>query len=51
MSNNVVGSVYEQIIDDVLTMSRVDFEENGVDEGVLDELKQVGITTVANILP
>ncbi|CAK7275099.1 transcription factor IIA subunit alpha [Sporothrix epigloea] len=40
MSNNVVGSVYEQIIDDVLTMSRVDFEENGVDEGVLDELKQ-----------
>ncbi|CAK7234503.1 transcription factor IIA subunit alpha [Sporothrix bragantina] len=40
MSNNVVGSVYEQIIEDVLTMSRVDFEENGVDEGVLDELKK-----------
>ncbi|CAK7274316.1 transcription factor IIA subunit alpha [Sporothrix epigloea] len=40
MSNNVVGSVYEQIIDDVLTMSRVDFEENGVDEGVLSELQQ-----------
>ncbi|CAK7215454.1 transcription factor IIA subunit alpha [Sporothrix curviconia] len=40
MSNLVVGSVYEQIIEDVLTMSRVDFEENGVDEGVLDELKR-----------
>ncbi|KJR85949.1 transcription initiation factor TFIIA large subunit [Sporothrix schenckii 1099-18] len=40
MSNNVVGSVYEQIIEDVLSTSRVDFEENGVDEGVLDELRR-----------
>lgn len=41
MSNNVVGSVYEQIIEDVLSTSRVDFEENGVDEAVLDELRRV----------
>jgi hypothetical protein len=41
MSNSVVGSVYEQIIEDVLSTSRVDFEENGVDEGVLDELRRV----------
>ena len=41
MSNNVVGSVYEQIIEDVLSTSRVDFEENGVDEVVLDELRRV----------
>ncbi|KAL1903574.1 transcription factor IIA subunit alpha [Sporothrix stenoceras] len=40
MSNNVVGSVYEQIIEDVLSTSRVDFEENGVDEGVLEELRR-----------
>ncbi|CAK7203416.1 transcription factor IIA subunit alpha [Sporothrix eucalyptigena] len=40
MSNNVVGSVYEQIIEDVLTTSRVDFEENGIDDGVLEELRR-----------
>ncbi|KAI1649966.1 uncharacterized protein F4817DRAFT_329276 [Daldinia loculata] len=41
MSNSQVGHVYQQIIDDVLEASRVDFEEGGVDEGVLDELKRV----------
>lgn len=41
MSNSLVGNVYQQIIQDVIDASKVDFEEAGVDEGVLDELKQV----------
>ncbi|GKT64490.1 transcription factor IIA [Colletotrichum tofieldiae] len=40
MSNNAVGAVYEQIIAEVINSSRVDFEEGGVDESVLDELKK-----------
>ncbi|KAF6837764.1 transcription factor IIA [Colletotrichum plurivorum] len=40
MSNNAVGAVYQQIIDEVIASSRVDFEEGGVDENVLDELKK-----------
>lgn len=41
MSNSAVGNVYQQIIADVIEASRVDLEENGVDESILDELKQV----------
>jgi transcription initiation factor TFIIA large subunit len=41
MSNTTVGNVYAQIIADVIDASRVDFEENGVDESVLEELKKV----------
>jgi hypothetical protein len=41
MSNLTVGNVYQQIIRDVIETSRVDFEEGGVDEGVLDELTRV----------
>ncbi|KAI1414027.1 transcription factor IIA, alpha/beta subunit [Hypoxylon sp. FL1857] len=40
MSNSQVGAVYQQIIHDVLEASRVDFEEGGVDESVLEELKK-----------
>ncbi|KAL0935356.1 transcription factor tfiia complex subunit [Colletotrichum truncatum] len=40
MSNNAVGNVYSQIIDEVINSSRVDFEEGGVDENVLEELKK-----------
>ncbi|PKS08220.1 hypothetical protein jhhlp_005162 [Lomentospora prolificans] len=40
MSNAVVGNVYDQIIKDVIESSRVDFEEGGVDESVLDELRE-----------
>ncbi|KAI1459999.1 transcription factor IIA, alpha/beta subunit [Annulohypoxylon moriforme] len=40
MSNSQVGAVYSQIINDVLEASRVDFEEGGVDETVLEELKK-----------
>lgn len=41
MSNQAVGNVYQTIINDVIETSRVDFEEGGVDEAVLEELKQV----------
>lgn len=41
MSNNQVGNIYRQIIDEVIESSRVDFEEGGVDEGVLEELRKV----------
>lgn len=41
MSNNQVGTIYQQIIQDVIDSSRVDFEEGGIDEGVLEELKKV----------
>lgn len=41
MSNPNVGSVYQQIIRDVIETSKVDFEEGGVDESVLDELARV----------
>ncbi len=41
MSNAQVGLVYQQIIQDVIEASRVDFEEGGIDEGVLEELRQV----------
>ncbi|OBU01268.1 transcription factor IIA subunit alpha [Pseudogymnoascus verrucosus] len=41
MSNTTVGAVYQQIIRDVVDSSRVDFEEGGVDESVLDELSRV----------
>ncbi|RAL61456.1 hypothetical protein DID88_009385 [Monilinia fructigena] len=40
MSNTQVGNVYQQIIADVVDSSRVDFEEGGVDEQVLEELKR-----------
>jgi hypothetical protein len=42
MSNQQVGTVYQQIIADVVESSRVDFEEGGVDEHVLEELRMVG---------
>ncbi len=41
MSNTQVGQVYQQIIADVVESSRVDFEEGGVDEHVLEELRMV----------
>lgn len=41
MSNTQVGNVYQQIIADVVESSRVDFEEGGVDDNVLEELRLV----------
>lgn len=43
MSNTQVGAVYQQIISDVIDSSRVDFEETGVDEHVLEELRMVSL--------
>jgi hypothetical protein len=43
MSNQAVGSVYQTIIEEVINSSRVDFEENGIEESVLEELRQVSI--------
>ncbi|GAP84297.1 putative transcription factor alpha beta subunit [Rosellinia necatrix] len=40
MSNTQVGGVYQQIINDVIAASRVDFEEGGIDETVLEQLKK-----------
>ncbi|KAG6141151.1 hypothetical protein E4U10_001326 [Claviceps purpurea] len=40
MSNQAVGAVYQIIIDEVINTSRVDFEESGVEEHVLEELRQ-----------
>lgn len=43
MSNTAVGNVYQAIIDEVINSSRVDFEESGVEESVLEELRQVSL--------
>ncbi|XP_044719947.1 transcription factor IIA, alpha/beta subunit domain-containing protein [Hirsutella rhossiliensis] len=40
MSNQAVGSVYQSIIEEVINSSRVDFEESGVDDSVLEELRK-----------
>ncbi|CAM1504343.1 Fc.00g019340.m01.CDS01 [Cosmosporella sp. VM-42] len=40
MSNQAVGNVYQTIIDEVINSSRVDFEESGIEESVLEELRQ-----------
>ncbi|KAK1754990.1 transcription factor IIA, alpha/beta subunit [Echria macrotheca] len=40
MSNATVGAVYDHIINEVINSVRVDFEENGVDDGVLEALKK-----------
>ncbi|KAK4647806.1 transcription factor IIA subunit alpha [Podospora bellae-mahoneyi] len=40
MSNVHVGQVYEAVIQGVIDAVRVDFEENGVEDGVLEDLKK-----------
>ncbi|KAL2199140.1 transcription factor IIA, alpha/beta subunit [Corynascus similis CBS 632.67] len=40
MSNTLVGPVYDTIITEVINAVRVDFEENGVDDGALEDLKK-----------
>lgn len=47
MSNAAVGPIYEAIIQEVVNAVRVDFEENGVDEGVLEDLKKVSIASLS----
>ena len=41
MSNTNVGAVYNQVINDVIEAVRIDFEESGVEESVLQELHKV----------
>ena len=50
MSNQQVGAVYQQIIADVVESSRVDFEEGGVDDHVLEELRLVRAIAFLRIL-
>jgi len=42
MSNTVVGGVYAQIIDKIIAEAKNDFEEAGLDQETLQELKHVG---------
>ena len=44
MSNTAVGPVYDTIISEVVNAVRVDFEENGVDETALEDLKNVRLS-------
>jgi hypothetical protein len=44
MSNPAVGAVYEAIIEDVIKKSKEDFEESGVEDGVLEALREVSYT-------
>ena len=41
------GNVYQQIIDKVIQASQNDFEEFGVDQSTLDEMKQVSYNLAA----
>lgn len=41
MSNNQVGSIYQTIIEDVINASRTDFEDQGIEENVLQEMRKV----------
>ena len=41
------GAIYQRIINDVIESSQVDFEEGGVDQATLDELKQVSALRVS----
>ncbi|KAI4123731.1 MAG: hypothetical protein LQ347_006038 [Umbilicaria vellea] len=43
MSNQLVGTVYSRIIDEVIQSSQVNFEEDGVDQQTLNEMRTVGL--------
>ncbi|KAJ5682709.1 hypothetical protein N7462_005874 [Penicillium macrosclerotiorum] len=43
MSNSQVGTVFEKVIQEVCDSSQVDFEESGVDQKTLLDLRQVSI--------
>lgn len=49
MSNTQVGNVYQQIINDVIESSRIDFEEGGVDDQALEELRRVGSLSLSSL--
>ncbi|KAK9480309.1 transcription factor IIA, alpha/beta subunit [Lipomyces japonicus] len=41
MTNSLVGTIYRDIIEDVINSSRIDFEDSGVDEITLRELQSL----------
>lgn len=47
MSNTVVGNVYDRIIKEVVETSRLDFEESGIDDAVLEELRSVSSLSIS----
>lgn len=51
MSNQAVGNVYQTIIEEVINSSRVDFEESGIEESVLEELRQVSDPSCSYLSP
>ncbi len=51
MSNNAVGPVYDAVIQEVINAVRVDFEENGIDDRVLEDLKRVRLSISPPSLP
>ncbi len=44
MSNQAVGQVYQVIINEVIEASRTDFDDGGVEDVVLEELRKVNST-------
>ncbi|KAF2808199.1 transcription factor IIA, alpha/beta subunit [Mytilinidion resinicola] len=49
MSNVVVGTIYQQIIEKVIQASQNDFEEFGVDQATLTEMRDVWQTKLTNL--
>ena len=41
MSNTETSKLYESVIEDVINDSRQDFENNGIDESTLQELRRI----------
>lgn len=41
MSNDIVGQLYKDVIENVISISRGDFEDNGIEEAVLQELREL----------
>ena len=41
MSKAQVGTIYQAIIEDVINVSRGDFEDQGIEERVLEDLRKV----------
>lgn len=49
MSNQIVGNVYQTVIDAVINECRDDFQENGIDEMTLQELKEGWQTKLSSL--
>ncbi|KAG5360678.1 Transcription initiation factor IIA large subunit [Yarrowia sp. B02] len=49
MSNQIVGTIYQNVIDAVINECRDDFQENGIDEMTLQELKDGWQTKLSSL--